>query len=202
MPPQPLLPGGDPWAPERRLEGSAPSVRSGGARVPLAACTWGLCAAGQSPAAGAWCPGLEWPGWAAVCRPWVDSRRDLVVDRVEGVGKVGSVRAGGGSGEYPAVLSCAWPWSSSSAGLWPRSLCVPCAPPALGSPLRSCASRAPQRSRFSTPSVEPRDLIAHANRRLPGRWAGRGDFFTLSGSLVVVPKVCSSSCLVSFSEDI
>lgn len=71
------------------------------------------------------------------------------------------------------------------------------------SPLRTLAFRAPHCSRFSAPSPELRDLIAPANRRLPGRLrcAGRGDFFTLGGSLVVVPKVCSSSCLVSFSEN-
>lgn len=118
----------------------------------------------------------------------------------EGVGKVGSVPAGG-RGEYPAVLSCAWPWASSPAGLWPRSLCVPYALPALGSPLRSRASRAPQRSGFSTPSVELRDLIAPANKRLPGPRAGRGDFFTLGGSLVVL-KFALFSFLVSFSENI
>lgn len=40
--------------------------------------------------------------------------------------------------------------------------------------------------------------------RLPGRrlCAGRGDFFTLGGSLVVALKVCSSSCFgLFFSEN-
>lgn len=87
-PPNPCCRAGTPRAPGRRW-GLCSGIPLGDGRVLLAACTWGSRATEKSPAAGAGCALLEWPGWAAVCRPWVDSRRDLDMGRARAWGRSG-----------------------------------------------------------------------------------------------------------------
>lgn len=113
--PPPLLPGGDPWSPGRLLRALLPvSARVAPAspgRVHLGIVPRGAVSSRRR--------GVLWVGMARVggrlqalgALPPRPGR-----GQSEGVGKVGSVPAGG-CGEYPAVLSCAWPWASSSAGL-------------------------------------------------------------------------------------
>lgn len=189
-----MLPGGDPRAPGRGW-GLCSGTPLGDGRVLLTVCTWGSRATEKSPAAGAGCAELEWPGWAAVCRPWVDSRLALDMCRA---------RAWGRSGPFWPVAVASTPQCLAAPGRGHGPLLAPgpgvsvslapLLPEEVPSGLSHPVLRIAPGFLHHPWSSEILSLLLLTGR-LPGRrrCAGRGDF-TLGGSLVVALKVCSSSC--------